>query len=125
MSRREKPWALALVYVALSLAVEAALMVIGRLRVPRDNAILALIVLTVPPLLAAWLTGRRRLRDLLPLAVLLSVLTLILTLAAGRVTGIKTGLAEPLIVRSAAGFLAGLILNRIRPGPGDRRFTGV
>jgi len=125
MSRREKPWALALVYVAFSLAVEAALMVIGRLRVPRDNAILAPIVLTVPPLLAAWLTGRRRLRDLLPLAVLLSVLTLILTLAAGRVTGIKTGLAEPLIVRSAAGFLAGLILNRIRPGPGDRRFTGV
>ncbi|MBM4155818.1 MAG: hypothetical protein FJ221_12435 [Lentisphaerae bacterium] len=125
MSRREKPWALALVYVALSLAVEAALMVIGRLRVPRDNAILALIVLTVPPLLAAWLTGRRRLRDLLPLAVLLSVLTLILTLAAGRVTGIKTGLAEPLIVRSAAGFLAGLIMNRIRPGPGDGRFTGV
>jgi hypothetical protein len=109
MSRREKPWVLALVYVALSLAVEAALMVVGRLRVPQDNAILAPVVLTVPPLLAAWAIGRRRLRELLLLALLLSALTLVLTLAAGRLTGVKTGIVEPLIVRAAAGFLAGLV----------------
>ena len=109
MSLKDKPWVLAVVYVALSLAVEAALMVVGRLRVPQDNAILAPVVLTVPPLLAAWATGRRRPRDLVVLAVLLSVLTLVLTLAAGRLTGVKTGLAEPLIVRAVAGFLAGLV----------------
>ncbi|MBU4460729.1 MAG: hypothetical protein KJ579_09185 [Verrucomicrobia bacterium] len=111
MNRMHKPWVLALVYVALSLAVEAALMIVGRLRVPQDNAILAPVVLTVPPLLAAWATGRRRPRALIVLAVLLSVLTLGLTLIAGRLTGVSTGMAEPLIVRALAGFLAGLIFN--------------
>lgn len=113
MPRMHKPWILALVYVALSLAVEAALMIVGRLRVPQDNAILAPVVLTVPPLLAAWATGRRRPRALIVLAVLLSVLTLGLTLIAGRLTGVSTGMAEPLIVRALAGFLAGLIFNRL------------
>lgn len=113
MPQMHKPWVLALVYVALSLAVEAALMIVGRLRVPQDNAILAPVVLTVPPLLAAWATGRRRPRTLIVLAVLLSVLTLGLTLIAGRLTGVSTGMAEPLIVRALAGFLAGLIFNRL------------
>lgn len=109
MPLRRKPWVLALVYAALSLSVEAALMVGGGFRAPRDNAILAPVVLTVPPLLAAWMTGRRQVRELLPLASLLSVLTLLLTLAAGRMTGVRTGMAEPVIVRFAAGLLAGLL----------------
>ncbi len=113
MNRMRKPWVLALVYVALSLAVEAALMIFGRLRVPQDNAILAPVVLTVPPLLAAWATGCRRPRALIVLAVLLSVLTLGLTSVGGRITGVSTGMAEPLIVRALAGLLAGLIFNRI------------
>jgi hypothetical protein len=115
---RKKPWALAIIYTAVSLAVEAGLIVVGGLRVPQDNAVIAPIILTIPPVLAAWISGYRRPKEWAILAVLASVLTLGLTLLAGRITGISTGLVEPIIVRTLAGFLAGTITNRVAAGTG-------
>jgi len=118
---RRKPWAMAIIYVAVSLAVEAALMVVGHLKVPQHNAILAPVVLTIPPLLVAWICGYRRPKELVAVAVLLSVLTLGLTVTFGRITGVSTGMLEPIIVRTLAGFIAGMIAvwqtNRTRPSP--------
>lgn len=110
---RKKPWALAIIYTAVSLAVEAGLIVVGGLRVPQDNAVIAPIVLTIPPVLAAWIAGYRRPKEWVIVALLASVLTLGLTLMAGRITGISTGLVEPIIVRTLAGFLAAAITNRV------------
>lgn len=106
------PWILAIVYVVVSLAVEASLMVIGHLQVPRDNAILAPVVLTVPPVVAAWICGYRRLKPILVISVLLGVLTLFLTLVISKLTGVSTGMAEPIFNRALAGSLAGVIGNR-------------
>lgn len=106
---KQKPWAMALIYVVVSLVVEAALMVVGHLKVPQHNAILAPVVLTIPPLLVAWICGYRRPKELVAVAVLLSVLTVVLTVAFGRLTGVSTGMVEPVIVRTLAGFLAGTI----------------
>lgn len=118
---RRKPWALAIIYTVVSLAVEAALMVVGHLKVPQHNAILAPVVLTIPPVLAAWICGYRRPKELAVLAVLLSVLTLVFTVVFGRLTGVSTGMIEPIIVRTVAGFLAGTIanwqINRTQPSP--------
>ena len=112
MKIKKQPWALAIIYVIVSLAIEAAAMVIGHLKPPQDNAVLAPIVLTIPPLVAAWLCGYRRPRMLIWTAILLSVLTLLLTAIAGRLTGISTGMVEPILNRVLVGFLAGLIANR-------------
>jgi hypothetical protein len=117
---RRKPWALAIIYAAVSLAVEAGLIVVGGLRVPQDNAVIAPIVLTIPPVLAAWIAGYRRPKEWVILALLASALTLGLTLLAGRITGISTGLVEPIIVRTLAGFLAGAITNRVAAETGKR-----
>lgn len=100
---------MALLYVVVSLAVEAALMIVGRLKVPQHNFVLAPVVLTIPPLLVAWICGYRRPKELLVVAVLLSVLTLALTVIFGKLTGVSTGMVEPIIVRTLAGFLAGTI----------------
>lgn len=104
---------MALIYVVVSLAVEAALMIVGHLKVPQHNAILAPVVLTVPPLLVAWICGYRRPKELIAVAILLSALTLALTVTFGRITGISTGMAEPILVRTLAGFLAGVIANQM------------
>ena len=117
MAIRRKPWAVALIYVGVSLVLEAALIVVGGLRVPRDNAILAPVVLTLPPLLTGLTCGYRWPKGVLILAGCLAVLTLGLTLLVGKLTGISTGLVEPLVVRSLAGFLAGVITNRIAARP--------
>lgn len=109
---KKNPWALALIYASISLGVEAAVMMVGRLKVPQDNAILAPIVLTIPPLLTAWICGYRRPKDWVTVAALLGVLTLVFTLLAGRLTQVSTGLLEPIIVRSIAGFLGGMIAAR-------------
>jgi len=106
------PLITAVVYAAVSLTIEATAMVVGGLKVPRDNRILIPIVLTVPPLVAAWTVGNRALAPLLVAAGTLSALTLVLTIAAGRVTGTSTGLAEPIIIRAIAGGLAGVVINR-------------
>jgi len=110
---RRPPWVFALAYTGVSLVSEVALIVVGGLKVPEDNAVIAPVILTAPPLLAAWLSGYRRLDDLLAAAVLAASLTLGLTMVAGRVTGVSTGLAEPIAVRLAAGFLACTVANRL------------
>jgi hypothetical protein len=75
------------------------MMIVGRLRVPRDNAILAPVVLTIPPVLAAWLCGYRRPREWITAAVALAVLTVGLTVVVSRLTGVATGLLEPIFNR--------------------------
>jgi hypothetical protein len=97
----------------VSLALEAALMIVGRLKVPQDNAILAPVVLTIPPVLAAWICGYRWPKEMGVVAVLLSVLTLGFTLLAGRLTGVSTGFLEPIVVRALSGFLAGAFAGRL------------
>ena len=97
----------ALTYTALSLAVEIVLIVVLRFQVPRDNAVVAPIVLTVPPVLAALLCGYRSLKPLARAAIAASVLTLAITMIVTRLTGKSTGLMEPIISRSVAGALAG------------------
>ena len=109
---KRKPWAMAIIYVIASLAVEAVFIVVGRLKVPQDNAILAPIVLTIPPLLVAWTCGYRRPKELILVAVSLSLMTLGLTAVAGKLTGVSTGMLEPIINRTLAGFLVGLIAVR-------------
>ncbi len=110
---RRKPWALAIIYTGVSLAVEAGLIIVGGLRVPHDNAVIAPIILTVPPALAALISGYRRPKEFVILVILTSILTLSLTIVGGRLTGISTGLVEPIIVRTIAGFLAATIANRV------------
>jgi hypothetical protein len=91
-------------YVALSLLIEAASIVVGRLKVPADDLLLAPIVLTVPPMLVAWICGYRTRRTFFVAAGSTALLTFVFTVAAGRLTGVSTGLTEPVVVR----FLAGL-----------------
>lgn len=113
--RGRQPWAFAILYVALSMAIEIVLMVVFRLKVPADNARIAPILLTVPPILAAGISGfRRPLRDFWTVALLSAVLTLVVTIVVTRLTGINTGLAEPIFNRSLAGLLAALVTNRVR-----------
>ena len=108
------PWSFAALYTGVSLAVEAVLIVIGRLKVPENNAVLAPVVLTVPPLLAAAFSGfRRPARDLWTVVALASILTLVITAVVTRLTGVSTGLAEPILNRSMAGWLAAWIANRV------------
>jgi hypothetical protein len=108
------PWSFAAVYTGVSLAVEAVLIVIGRLKVPENNAVIAPIVLTVPPLLAAAISGfRRPPRDLWTVAALASILTLMITAVVTRLTGVSTGLAEPILNRSIAGWLSAWIASRV------------
>ena len=120
MTIRRKPWAFAIIYMAVSMAVEAGLIVIGRLRVPEDNAVIAPIIMTIPPVLAALIAGYYRPKELILAAALAVVLTLGLTLVAGRLTGVSTGCVEPIVVRSVAGFLAAVITNRVAARTGTR-----
>lgn len=109
----QRPWGIAIIYVVVSLAIEALAMLIGRLSPPRDNAILAPIVLTIPPLVTAWLSGYRHPRALMTVAFSLAALTLLLTVLVNRLTGISTGLLEPLVNRTLAGLAVGLFARRI------------
>ncbi len=108
-----RPGAFAILYVIVSLLVETVLIVVLRWRVPEDNARIAPAVLTIPPMLAAWLSGYRRpLKDFLTVAELAAILTLLITIIVSRLSGVSTGLVEPIVNRSAAGWLAALITNR-------------
>jgi len=110
---RRSAWVFGLAYMGLSIAIEIVLIVVVRLRVPRDNAIIAPILLVIAPLAAAWWCGFRPLRELTMLWVLTVVLTIAFVFAYSRLTGISTGLIEPIIVRSSAGFLAAWIIKRM------------
>lgn len=113
MNRKFSPWAFALVYTALSIATEITLIVFFRLKIPEHNAIIAPVILTVPPIAAAWIAGYRAWRSLGTLAALTAFLTLVVTLTVTHFTKINTGLLEPLINRPVAAFLAAIIANRL------------
>lgn len=119
-----KPWAFAIIYTTLSMATEIVLIVVFRLKVPQHNAIIAPIILTFPPLLAAWIAGYRYHNKLVTLAFLTAVLTVIVTLTVTHFTGVSTGLREPLINRPIAGFLAAVIVN-YRTARAARDSTGL
>lgn len=116
MSRQltRKALIFAAIYVVVSLALEAALMILLRWKVPQDNYRLAPCVLTIPPVLASWLAGYRRPTQLALLAIVTCLLTVAITLAVTRLTGVAIGLAEPLFNRGLAGFLAAVITLRPR-----------
>ena len=107
---RMKPWAFALVYGAVSLLTEIVLLVVFRLKVPHNNGILGPIVLTVPPVLTAWIAGCRGLRPVAVTALVTAALTLAATVVVTRVTGKSVGLLEPLIDRPLAGLVAELVV---------------
>ena len=113
MTRKLPPWAFALIYTALSMATEIVLIVVFRLKIPEQNAIIAPIILTIPPILAAWVARYRQWRELGILAVLTAVLTIVVTLTVTHFTKVNTGLAEPLINRPIASFLAAIIANKL------------
>jgi hypothetical protein len=121
MTLRKNPWTFAVLYMAISMATEIILIVVVGLRVPRDNRSIAPVLLTVPPVLAAWIGGYRRPKGFAVVVVLTALLTLGITLAANALTGIRTGMAEPILTRSLAGLLGAAITNRLAPGA---RFRG-
>ncbi len=86
------------------------------LRVPQDNARIVPVILTIPPILAALISGYRKPKALLTIVVLTAVLTVAVTHAFIRITGISTGLIEPMINRLVAGTLAGLATNQLIRG---------
>ena len=112
MNRKLPPWAFALIYTALSMATEILLLVVFRLKIPEHNFIIAPIILTIPPITAAWIARYRSPRELGILAALTTVMTLVVTLTVTHFTGINTGLLEPLINRPVASFLAAIIANK-------------
>jgi hypothetical protein len=118
MTIKNNPWVFAVFYMAISMATEIVLIVLFGLRVPRDNKIIAPILLTIPPVVAAWFGGYRRPKILTTNVLLTAALTLGTTLAANALTGIHTGIAEPMITRSLAGLLGAAITNRLASGTG-------
>lgn len=115
MTIEKRTWAFAVIYMVLSMVVEIALIAIVGLKIPKDNAIIAPILLTLSPVLAALITGYRRPKEFFLLILLTVVLTLFMVLVFGRLTGISTGLLAPIVIRSLAGFLAATLTNRVVP----------
>jgi hypothetical protein len=113
MTIKRNPWVFAVLYMAVSMAMEIILIVIIGLRVPRDNKVIAPIILTLAPVLAALIGGYRRPNVFAINVVLTAALTLGITLAANALTGIHTGIVEPIISRSLAGLLGAAITNRL------------
>lgn len=99
MRTARKALAFAAIYLDLSLGMEAALIVGLGWKVPQDNARIAPPLLTVPPILAAVLAGYRRPKEFIPVAVLATAFTVAVTLCVTKLTGISTGLAEPIVNR--------------------------
>jgi len=99
--------------MALSMALEIALIVVGRLRVPQDNAIIAPILLTVSPIAAALICGYRRPGELVLVAFLAVFFTLLFVMVFGRITGISTGIVPPIVIRTLAGLLAAVVTDQV------------
>lgn len=112
MTIKRNPWVFSVLYMAVSMATEIVLIVVVGLRVPRDNKVIAPILLTLAPVLAALIGGYRRPKVFAINVVLTAALTLGITLAANALTGIHTGIVEPIISRSLAGLLGTAITNR-------------
>lgn len=115
MKIERRTWVFAITYMLLSLVVEVVLIAIVGMRVPKDNAIIAPILLTISPVVAALSSGYRQPKECFLVIILTVVLTLLIVVIFGRVTGISTGLLAPIILRSLAGFLAAAITNRVVP----------
>ena len=113
MHRKYAPWAFALIYTVLSMGTEILLIVVFRLKIPEHNAIIAPIILILPPIVAAWIAGYRSGKELGILAALTTFLTLVVTLTVTHFTKVNTGLLEPLINRPIASFLAAIIANKM------------
>ena len=109
-----RPWAFALAYVAVSLLVEIVLIVGVGWKIPRDNARIAPILLTLPPVLVVGASGYRRpFKDFAATAALLALLTVLITVVVNRITGITTGLTEPIVNRAVAAWLIAVFMNRV------------
>ena len=109
-----RPWAFAALYMVVSLLVEMVLIVVVGWKVPTDNAQCA------GSLDAPTLAGREVLR-LSPAAQGFpdgrragGILTLLITVVLNRLSGVTTGLAEPILNRSVAAWLAGAMTNQVR-----------
>ncbi len=111
------PLTFGVIYMALSMAIEIALLVVGRLHIPDDNAVIAPILLVVSPVAAALICGYRRPITVIALAVLTVVMTVALVIGFGRLTGISTGLAPPIVLRTLAGSFACLVSSRMSALP--------
>jgi len=108
-----KIWLFAIVYTILSLSIEASLIIFGGLRVPENNAQIAPVILTIPAIISALVTGYKSLKEFLSIIVITGILTLVFTLIFIRITGISTGFVEPTINRFTAGLVAALITSNI------------
>jgi hypothetical protein len=124
MTIKKNPFAFAILYMTISMAIEIVLIVVVGLRVPRDNGVIAPILLTAPPVLAALIGGYRRPKVLGIIVVLTAALTLGITLTANKLTGIDTGITEPIITRSLAGLLGAAITNHVVRRSGMAREGG-
>jgi hypothetical protein len=102
-----------LMYLIISISIEAAMITIGKLDIPKDNARIAPVLLTIPPVLAALIAKYRIFKQFIIVVFLVIVFTLVITLIFTTLTGITTGLAEPIINRTFAGFLAAWLTNRL------------
>ena len=98
--------------MALSMLIEIALLVVCKLRIPQDNATIAPILFITSPTIAALLCHYRRPFEFFLLSCLAILFTLFLVFVFSRLTGITTGLLPPVVIRTVAGFLAALIVNR-------------
>lgn len=98
--------------MAVSMVIEIALLVVFRLRIPQDNAVISTIVLTASPVIASWLCHYWRAREVLLLSCLAVFFTLLFVLVFSRSTGITTGILPPIFIRTGAGLIAAMIVNR-------------
>ena len=113
MRIERKPLAFGVIYMALSMAIEIVLLVVVRLRIPQDNAIIAPILLIVSPAAAAVICGYRRPWEVIVVAVATVLLTLAFVMVFGRLTRISTGIAPPVVLRTLAGVLAAALTNKV------------
>jgi hypothetical protein len=111
--RLSHPLVFGVIYMALSMAIEIALLVVGRLRIPDDNAVIAPVLLVVSPVAAALICGYRRPTAVITLAILTVVITLVCVMGFGRLTGISTGVGPPIVLRTLAGSLAAALSARL------------
>lgn len=106
MREKKKILIFAFIYLILSFGAEVVLIVFGGLRIPEDTGKVAIVLLTVVPALAAFLSGFRTLKSFLIVAFSAALLTLFLTVSVNKLTGLGTGNVEPIIVRFISGFIA-------------------
>jgi hypothetical protein len=111
--RLSHPVAFGLIYMALSMAIEIALLVVGRLKIPDDNAVIAPTLLIVSPVAAALLCGYRTPKAVISVGVPTVLLTILFVMVFSRITGISTGVGPPIVLRTLAGSLAAALPGRV------------